>query len=150
MYHAIVKMQLRRAFGDLNQGNFDTVLKGMAPRFEHQFFGRHPLGGVRHTSTGYRLWFQRLARIFPDLRFELRNIIVNGWPWDTVAAVEWIDHLTTKDGVSHENVGMQFIRMRWTRIVEIRTYCDNQKLAEVCERQARGGLAEATADVIND
>ena len=86
MYHAIVKRQLRRAFRDLGRGNYETILAGMAPEFEHVFFGDHPLGGKRHTGKTYRLWFERLARLFPDLGFELRNIVVNGWPWNTVAA----------------------------------------------------------------
>src|SRR3954471_4660786 len=74
MYHAIVKRQLRRVFSDLSAGNYETILGGMAPRFEHVFFGNHPLGGVRHTPRAYRAWFERLRVLFPDLGFELRNI----------------------------------------------------------------------------
>jgi ketosteroid isomerase-like protein len=150
MYHAMVKRQLRRAFHDLGRGNYETILSGMAPSFEHVFFGEHPLGGKRHTGTGYRLWFERLARLFPDLGFELRNIIVNGWPWDTVAAVEWTDHLTTRDGHRQENAGVHIIRMRWTKVTEIRIYCDNQHLAAICERQARHGVEDAAAGFITD
>lgn len=150
MYHAIVKRQLRRAFRDLGRGNYETILAGMAPRFEHVFFGEHPLGGTRHTGGAYRLWFERLARLFPGLGFEIRNIIVNGWPWNTVAAVEWVDRLTTRDGQPQQNVGVHIIRMRWTKVTEIRIYCDNQRLAAICERQAQLGVAEATAMFITD
>jgi hypothetical protein len=40
--------------------------------------------------------------------------------------------------------------MRWTRVTEIRIYCDNQRLADLCERQARHGITEAAADAITD
>ena len=150
MYHVMVKRQLRRVFSDLSAGNYETILGGMAPRFEHVFFGNHPLGGVRHTGRAYRAWFERLRVLFPDLGFDLRNIVVNGWPWNTVIAVEWVDHLTTRDGQRQQNFGVHVIRMRWTKVTEIRIYCDNQRLAELCELQARSGVAEASADVITD
>ena len=150
MYHAIVKSKLRKAFSDLSAGNYETVLAGMAPSFEHTFFGNHPLGGTRHTPGTYRLWFERLRRLFPDLRFTINSIIVRGWPWDTLAVVEWRDDLTTRDGTAYHNFGVHILRMRWTKVVELRIYCDNQKLAEICAHQARNGVADATAAQITD
>ena len=150
MYHAIVRRKLRRVFDDLNQGRYEGVLQDLAPRFEHVFFGPHTLGGVRHTVQTYRLWFERLFRLFPNIHFEVKNILVQGWPWNTVAAVEWVDQLTTRDGQLQQNAGVHIIRLRWGRVFEIRIYHDTHKLAEVCQRQAANGLEEAVAAQIVD
>ncbi len=55
----------------------------MADRFEHIFPGDHALGGVRHSKTGLRAWFQRLFAVHPTLRFEIKHIASSGTPWDT-------------------------------------------------------------------
>lgn len=150
MYSAIIRRKLQTVFSELNRGNYNAVLDGMAARFEHSFVGDHALSGIRHNGLTYRQWFERLARIFPDLQFEMRNILVNGWPWNTVAAVEWIDRIRTLDGHRHENSGVHIIRMRWGRVVEIRIYCDTQKVANLCSLQAERGLTEAVSAPIVD
>ena len=32
-------------------------------------------------------WFERLYRLFPDLNFEVKRVVAQGWPWDTLLAV---------------------------------------------------------------
>lgn len=150
MYHAIVRRKLHKVFADLNRGSYEGVLSQLAPQFEHVFFGPHALGGVRHTAEAYRLWFERLFRLFPDIQFEVKNVIVNGWPWNTLAAVEWVDQVKTRDGMLHHNAGVHIIRFRWARVVEIRIYHDTHKLAEICGRQGAHGLEEALAPQIAD
>ena len=150
MYHAIVRQKLQKVFDDLNNREYEGVLQQLAPRFEHVFFGAHALGGVRHTVQAYRLWFERLFRLFPDIQFEVKNIVVKGWPWDTIAAVEWVDQLKARDGNVHHNAGVHIIRFRWARVAEIRIYHDTEKLAEICQRQAATGLEESVAPQIVD
>jgi ketosteroid isomerase-like protein len=150
MYHAIVRRKLQKVFDDLNRGDYEGVLQGLAPRFEHVFFGKHTLGGVRHSAQVYRLWFERLFRLFPDIQFEVRNILVKGWPWDTIAAVEWVDQVKTRDGNLHRNAGVHMIRFRWARVFEIRIYHDTERLAEICKIQAASGLEEAVAPQVVD
>ena len=143
MYHAIIRRKLRRVFDELSTGNYEPVLASMAPRFEHAFAGSHALGGKRTNLSLYRKWFERLRRIFPDLRFEVRNIVVSGGPWNTMAAVEWVDQIRTTDGEMHSNSGVHMIRMRWGKVTELRIYTDTQKVADLCVTQAENGLIEA-------
>ena len=150
MYHTIIRKKLSNVFSELNRGNYDAVLDGMAPEFEHEFMGSHALSGFRYKGSTYRKWFERLSRIFPDLRFEIQNIVVNGWPWNTTAAVEWVDRIGTLDGSHHQNSGVHIIRLRWGRVVKIRIYTDTQKVAQLCELQASLGVAEAVASPIVD
>lgn len=145
MYHSIIRRKLLLVFDELNKGNYQAILDGMAPEFEHYFSGQHALGGHRRSLDAYRRWFERLARIFPRLKFDIRNIAVSGGPWNTLAAVEWVDAIGTEDGGWHQNSGVHIIRLRWGKVTEIRIYCDTQKVAELCEIQARCGLQEALA-----
>lgn len=150
MYHTIIQRKLRSVFEEINTGNYQPVLDGMAPKFDHRFSGAHALGGRRTSREAYRRWFERFVRIFPHLQFEIRNIVVSGWPWNTIAAVEWLDRIQADDGNQYENTGVHIIRLKWAKVAEIRIYCDTQKLAAVCEVQARCGREDALASPITD
>lgn len=149
MYHAIVRRKLYQAFDQLNRGDYDSILKPFAPRFEHFFSGEHALGGTRHTMDACQRWYDRLARVFPDLRFRVRRVIVTGWPWDTQAIVEWTDHATVR-GQPYSNEGVHVFRLRWGRLVELHIYCDTAKLIDGLNGQAEHGISEAVAGPIND
>ena len=89
MYHAIVRRRIRALFDAVNRGDAEPVLRMFAGRFEHSFLGEHALGGSRTTLSKTRQWYQRLNRLLPDIRFELREITVSGGPWNTLIAVAW-------------------------------------------------------------
>ncbi len=147
MYHRIVKRRLRRAFEDINAGRYDRIVPQFAPAHRHAFLGEHALGGTRRGLEATRAWYGRLARVFPDLRFDVRSIAVAGGPWDTVAMIEWIDNFTV-NGTPAGNQGVHVFRLRWGRVVELSVYCDTAKLRRYLEEKAAGGLAEAIAPPI--
>lgn len=150
MYRRFVERRVRETFGRLSRGDWEAQVRQMPAELVHVFPGDHALGGVRRTPEGMRRWFGRLYEIFPDLRFEVKNVVVRGWPWDTSVAVEWVDRTTPADGVPYVNEGTHFLRLRRGRLVYLRAYCDTQKVAEACERLARRGLAEAAAPHIEE
>src|SRR5438067_7259206 len=82
MYRAFVRANLRRALRDLSRGRHEVLLRTCSPSIEHTFPGSHPLGGTRHSSDAVRRWFERLYRLFPQLSFEVHDVVVRGWPWD--------------------------------------------------------------------
>jgi ketosteroid isomerase-like protein len=88
--------------------------------------------------------------VFPDLQFEVKALVVKGWPWNTLAVVEWEDWANTRDGNGYRNQGVHVIRLRWGRVVSLHVYLDTQKLADACRRQAQQGLADAVAAPIVD
>lgn len=147
MYHAIVRAQLRRGFDNINRGNYDAVVAAFARRHVHAFYGRHALAGTRHTIGEAKQWYARLARLLPDLKFEILSIAVRGWPWNTVVAVEWIDHFTVV-GAKESNQGVHMFRIKWGKVVALAIHCDTQKLADVLRRKAEAGLEEARAEPI--
>jgi ketosteroid isomerase-like protein len=150
MYHMIVRMKLRNVFAQLSKGNYEVVFSDLADPFEHTFLGDHTFGGTRRTQASFRRWFERLYTVFPDLSFNVKNILVKGWPWDTLAAVEWQDQASTLDGRGYVNEGVHMIRLRWVKVVSLRVYPDTQKLADACRRQAVAGVPQAMAPQITD
>lgn len=91
MYTYFVRQFVKKSFESLNHGDYESVLQGVSPSITHTFSGTHALSGTRHSVEAMRQWFQRLYILSPKLEFEIKNIVVSGFPWDTTIAVEWVD-----------------------------------------------------------
>lgn len=148
MYRTFVERKIRKTFRQLSEGNYESSVEEMPPSLYHCFPGDHALGGVRRTPEGMRLWFERLYEIFPNLHFEVKKVVVRGWPWDTTVMIEWVDRATPADGVPYVNEGTHVIRLRNGKLTYLHAYLDTQKVAGVCDRLAAGGMAEAAAPPI--
>lgn len=151
MYHFIVRRNLRKSFDQVNQGDFASIVGQFAPGgAEHWFSGSHALSGGRRDIEQIQEWYDRLAMLLPDLRFEIKKVVATGWPWNTTAFVEWVDHLTDREGNHYSNQGVHVVRIKWGKIVELHIYCDTQVLASVCEILASQGVEQAVADPIGE
>jgi len=150
MYHAIVRSKLRDSFAQVNKGNYDAIVRQFAPGAEHWFSGSHALAGHRTTPKEIQAWYERLATVLPDLRFEITNIAVQGWPWNTVAFVEWVDYLTDRTGQQYSNRGVHALRLAWGKIESLRIYCDTELLSEVLSTLGDQGVEEAVAAPIGE
>ncbi|MFI6826557.1 nuclear transport factor 2 family protein [Kribbella sp. NPDC050241] len=150
MYHRIVAAQVRKAFAEISAGNWEAMVAGMAPAFTYRFYGDHALGGERHTHDALRRWWERCFRLLPDTRFDVQDILVAGWPWDTRVATAVTVHVGVVDGSHYENVVHQFLRLRWGKITEVRTLEDTAVLEKTLNRLATTGYPEAHALPITD
>jgi len=104
-----------------------------------------PLGGERHSRNAVRAWFERLFRLYDELRFEIQRVIVSGRPWNIVVGVEWLGHARPKAGEPYVNEGFHVINIRRGRVVYFHAYEDSQKVAEACRQMADAGIEEAAA-----
>jgi ketosteroid isomerase-like protein len=148
MYRAIVAAKVRQAWGELERRNPGAVLNQFAQQFEHSFAGEHALGGKRHTRDAQAAWFARVFRLFPDIRFTVRDVLVAGWPWHTrVLAV--ID-VALADEPGYRNVVIQQLELRFGRITRITNHEDTQALAAMLARRGAQGNPEALATPITD
>jgi len=105
----------------------------------------HALSGCRTSIAVTRSWYERLFKIFPNIQLELHQVLVTGWPWNTVVVVEWSDYYTLLNGQKRQNCGVHVIRLRWGKGTSVRIYCDTQLLQENLAIQHRGGVEEAVA-----
>ena len=145
IYHCIVGRQVRNAFAQISAGNWEAMVAGMAPSFTYRFYGDHALGGERRTRDALRSWWERCFRLLPNTRFEVRDVLVDGWPWNTRVATAVTVHVGVVDGSTYENVVHQFLRIRWGKITEVRTLEDTAVLQRTLDRLAAAGYAEAHA-----
>jgi ketosteroid isomerase-like protein len=148
MYHAIVRRRVEALFAAVSAGNARPVLDSFAPRFEHFFLGDHALGGSRASLEKTRLWYDRLYRLLPDIRFDLRAIRISGPPWNTLVAVDWVETNSGTDGVRTSTAGVHVARMAWGKMTYLGIYPDTTGLVKTLERLSRAGVAEATAEKI--
>ncbi len=145
MYHTIVRQKLAQNFHKLNQGDYESIVMQFSPSTHHIFAGDLALGGERRSRDGVRQWYARLFQVFPDMQFTVKNILVQGWPWDTSIAVQFKVSATLKNGQAYSNEVAQFIRLKWGRIASMQLYEDTQKLANALHIQGAAGVEEALA-----
>jgi ketosteroid isomerase-like protein len=148
MYHAYVRMRVKRLFEAVNRGDAEPVLRLFARHFEHSFLGDHALGGSRTTLTATREWYARLYRLLPDIRFEIHHIWVTGAPWKTMVVIEWDESNSGTDGVRTSNHGIHVLELRWGRATRLVICPDTVPLVSTLQRLARSGNAEAEAPPI--
>jgi ketosteroid isomerase-like protein len=148
MYHYIVERKLRRSFDEVNKGNLGAIVSQFSDHAEHWFSGNHALSGRRDNIAEIKRWYDRLATILPDLTFEIVTVTVRGWPWNTVATVEWVDSLTDRQGHRYNNEGVHIVGLSWGKLTSLHIYCDTQKLAGVCQTLGEQGVDEAVAPPI--
>lgn len=150
MYHSFVRSKVRSTFAQISAGNWEPMIKAMAPRFTYRFYGDSALSGERHTVEAVQRWWQRSFRLMPTATFDVLDIVVSGGPWSTSIATAVAVHATFADGSSYDNVFNQFMHMKWGRVTEIRTLEDTEVLQRAMDRLAAAGYEEACAAPITD
>jgi ketosteroid isomerase-like protein len=150
IYRAIVKRKARGIFTALSAGEWEKTTAGLSPRVHHTFPGDNALGGERHSREAMERWFERLFRLIPDLSFEVHEVAVGGWPWDTAIAVQWSDRGAGADGTAYVNDGAHWIHLRWGKAVSVHAYLDTEGVTRLLETMAAAGIEEAAAAPIED
>lgn len=150
MYHYIVKKRLLNSFAALNRGDYEVITcQFPATGASHWFSGEgHPLSGLRTDKADIVRWYDRLARLMPDLTFHIDKVAVSGFPWRTTAMLEWTDSLTDRDGTRYQNRGVHVITIRWGKVIGLEVYCDTGYLMGYFKALAAQGVDEATAPPI--
>jgi len=149
MYHAFVRRRIRSTFlHELSRGDYPALVNRTAWGVVHTFPGHGALGGTRRSRDALRQWFERLFRLFPVLRFEVDDVAVTGWPWRTLAVVQWRDWGEAADGEPYENRGCEVFEIRWGRATRINQYLDTGVIRDSLARMASAGIEEAAAPPI--
>lgn len=149
LYRAIVERKARGIFDALGRGDVAVVSADLAEDVHHVFAGDNALGGERHSRAAFEEWLRRLYRLIPEIEFEVHDVAVRGWPWDTAVAIEWTDRGKAADGTPYINEGAHWIRLRWGKGVEIHGYLDTEKVTRLLDGMAAAGIEEAGAAPIS-
>jgi ketosteroid isomerase-like protein len=150
LYHAIIRMILRRALADISAGRTEALARQFRPDATFCFAGDHALGGELRGRAQIAAWFARIGRIFPGLTLTPLSIIVNGGPWNTTVATRFRVRATLPDGSAYANEGVQILRICWASIAEDRVFEDTDRLRAALEVIAKSGRPEALAPPLGD
>ena len=148
MYSMIVRRVVRAGFRALSAGDYEQVLRQFSPQVIFSFAGSAPLGGERRGVDAVREWFQSLFSSLPGIEFTVHQVIVQGWPWNTLVATRLSVVAPRPDESIYQNNAMQFLRLQWGKVVEDRLCEDTYKLAS--ELQQRLLWKENEQNVIHD
>jgi ketosteroid isomerase-like protein len=129
MYSWVVGRIIRRQFGRLSAGDWRTPVKMFAPDAVLRFPGDHALAGEFRGREAIHEWFDRAWTLF-DMDFTVDDVAVAGPPWNLRIATRWRNDPRAADGRVFPNRGMQYLRLRFGRVVEDELYEDTQVLAD--------------------
>ncbi|PDQ34291.1 MAG: polyketide cyclase [Candidatus Lumbricidophila eiseniae] len=149
VYSMIVRRKVRSTFDQINSGNYQAMVDGLGTPFEYVFHGEHALGGRRVSKEAMNRWWERTFRLLPGAKFDVREVLVNGGPWNTRIAVRSRVSGPLPDGERYENTVYQFMTLKWGKVVSVETVEDLQVLERALRAVADAGNEEAAAAPIN-
>jgi len=129
MYSWIVKQALRRLEKQLAGGEVDKLMAAYADDAVLVFPGESSFGGEHRGKAAIRAWLERFVGLKPT--FDLGDAAVAGPPWNMRIFFQFTDGIVAPDGFDYRNAGMEYVRMRFGKIVEHRVALDTQKVAEL-------------------
>lgn len=150
MYKTIVSRRARGMYSAFNRGDHRPLLDSFDHDFSYTFVGDdHPLAGTRRTRATMEAQLVRVLRLFPGINFTVREVVVNGMPWNTRIGIAIALRARLQDGSPYENDIVQLLRMRWGRVTRVRTVIETARLTDAFQRLSAAGIAEATAPPVS-
>jgi ketosteroid isomerase-like protein len=136
MYRMIVASRTRKVWEQINAHNVDAPFAMAAESMQFTFVGATPLGASFRGRDEFRSWLEAVFVRFPDIAFAVRDVAVAGWPWHTRVSVRLGITATLADGTRYENDAVQWITLRWGRMVDDWVLEDTVALDRACRIQA--------------
>jgi ketosteroid isomerase-like protein len=137
MYHAIVAARVRSLWRRVGSGDFAAAVDMADPALRFEFVGDTALSARLTGREQFAAWFRRLGDVFPDIRLTPVDIAVAGPPWNTRVAVRLDIEATLDDGEPYRNQAVQWIRLRWGRMVDDWVLEDTLRLSQAYDRQVQ-------------
>ena len=140
MYRWIVTRLVRATWRKVDAGDVGAATNMAHPDITFRFVGDTELGADLRGAEAFANWFRQAGERLPGLRFTVRDVLVAGWPWNTRAAVRLEVAMDLPDGQTYRNEGVQWIRLRWGRLVDDWVLEDTLRLNDLLEsyRPVRG------------
>lgn len=150
MYKRIVEKKVRAIFEKINGGDYMAMIDSLAEPFVYRFHGEHALGGTRTTTSAMVRWWERVMRLLPQVQFDVRDVLVAGYPWRTRVAVHALVSGDIPGGARYENTVFQFFTLAWGKVTSVETLEDVQVLERALRAVADAGEPEALAAPLED
>jgi ketosteroid isomerase-like protein len=127
MYATAVRWMIRRNVQKVNNGDIGPMLCGYADDAVLVFPGEHSWGGEYRGKERIRQFLQRC--VDSNIKFNIEEIAVDGWPWNTTICVRLSDEAKAPDGrVVYTNRAMIYGKIKWGKITFQEDYEDTQRV----------------------
>ena len=151
MYKAAVRALIRSSIRSLNRGDIKPALRMFARNAHLTFPGdnswsrqyRPPTPG-RAASPTHRgrdeigAFLQRY--VDHGIQMEVEDILVNGPPWNTRAAIRVHHWIPGKDGDEYANRAVLFVRTAWGKIRSQEDYEDTERVSAFDRQSGTGAV----------
>jgi ketosteroid isomerase-like protein len=134
MYRWFVARIVRRVFAANSRGAWEVAFGMFAKNLYFRYPGEHALSAEIHRKSEMVEWLERIKALFPKLTFEIEQVVVSGWPWDTKACTCFTACYTLPDGEKVRSPGMQYLQICWSKVKVDNLYLDTQLIASLLER----------------
>jgi ketosteroid isomerase-like protein len=136
MFGWITSVMLRRSIRLMNEGDIGPTLSRYSDNAVVIFPGDHSWGGEYRGKQRIGEFLRRL--VDAGIKFEVEDIVVDGWPWRFTVCVRLTDSVRDPDGsVVYSNRAVIFAKSAWGKIYYHEAYEDTQKTVEFDEYLAR-------------
>jgi ketosteroid isomerase-like protein len=134
----LVRLLVQRVYTALGTGDPEPALRMFGRNARFRFAGTHSWAVDTTEAAALRSWFERFAAIRPDLR--CADVVVSGPPWRMSVCVVFDDAVRGDAGdVVYTNHGVQYLQLRWGRVVLDEINLDTQRVADFDTYIARSG-----------
>jgi hypothetical protein len=124
----LVRVLVARGYRALGAGEAAPVVAMFRPGGRFRFAGSHSWAIDTTDHRQIESWFDRFAALKPQL--VVLDVVVNGPPWNMSACVVFDDAFRDHSGqVVYANHGVQYVRLRWGKIILDEVNLDTQKVA---------------------
>ena len=125
----LMRLLVERVYSAMRAGNPDPALRMFERNARLHFAGNHSWSVDTTDAAERRSWFERFAALRPALHCV--DVVVCGPPWRMSACVVFDDALHNDSGeVIYSNHGVQYVQLRWGRMVLDEIHLDTQRVAE--------------------
>lgn len=138
MYSWIVGRIVGFIYRQVSKGDLRWPLLGLAKDARLVFPGDNSFGGEHRGKVAIKAWLRRFASLAPD--FTVKDAAAAGPPWNMRVFMRFSDRIVAPNGYVYENSGMEYIRVRWGLIREIRVYLDTERVSALDSQLAPDGL----------
>ncbi len=133
----IVASKTRATWRRIADGDLDAASDMAHADMRFRFVGHTAFGADLHGRDAFLAWFRAAAERLPGLTFEVQDVLVGGWPWNTRVAVRLAISAPLPDGTTYRNEGVQWLRLRWGRMVDDWVLEDTVALQQALDQTAR-------------
>jgi ketosteroid isomerase-like protein len=118
MFRMIVASRVRATWRRIAAGDLAAAGELAHPDMTFRFVGDNALGAELRGKDAFLAWSRDSGQRLPGLTFEVHDVLVGGWPWNTRVGVRLKVAAPLPDGTTYRNEAVQWLQLRWGRMVD--------------------------------